>query len=69
MALNNQFQFGIDWVHVAEAYGGMMGFGGSTLPQAIGGSQLADSALNGLRTVPNVGTSSPLGQQPLHAGL
>ena len=28
VTLNNQFQFGIDWVHVAEAYGGLLGFGG-----------------------------------------
>ena len=32
VTLNNQFQFGIDWVHVAEAYGGALGFGGATLP-------------------------------------
>ena len=36
VTLNNAFQFGIDWVHVAEAYGGALGFGASTLPQAIG---------------------------------
>ena len=54
--LNNQFQFGIDWVHVAEAYGGSLGFGGSTLPVPNGGSQLADSAVGGISTFPNVGT-------------
>lgn len=58
VTLGDQFQFGIDWVHVAEAYGGMMGFGASTLPVAIGGTALADSALGGLNRVvgdPTVG--------------
>jgi MSHA type pilus biogenesis protein MshL len=59
VTLNDQFQFGIDWVHVAEAYGGLMGFGASTLPQAIGGQQLQNSALNGLR--PNLGGTVPGG--------
>src|SRR5439155_6945729 len=36
VTLSDQFQFGIDWVHVAEAYGGLMGFGGATLPIAVG---------------------------------
>jgi MSHA type pilus biogenesis protein MshL len=58
VTLNNQFQFGIDWVHVASAYGGTLGFGGSTLPVANGGSQLADSALGGISTLPNVGTAN-----------
>jgi MSHA type pilus biogenesis protein MshL len=48
VSLNNQFQFGIDWTHVAMAYGGSMGFGGSTLPSAIGSSTLGQSAVNGL---------------------
>jgi MSHA type pilus biogenesis protein MshL len=52
VTLNDQFQFGIDWVHVASAYGGMMAFGGSTLPQAIGGQPLQSSALSGInRTI------------------
>jgi MSHA biogenesis protein MshL len=48
VTLGDQFQFGIDWVHVAEAYGGAMGYGAATLPVAIGGTQLHDSALSGL---------------------
>jgi MSHA type pilus biogenesis protein MshL len=48
VTLNDQFQFGIDWVHVAEAYGGTMAFGGATLPVANGGGQLLDSAIGGL---------------------
>src|SRR5207247_465281 len=57
VTLNDQFQFGIDWVHVAEAYGGTLGFGGATLPVAIGGAQLQDSALGGLNRLGIVGTS------------
>ena len=38
VTLNDQFQFGIDWVHVAEAYGGMLGFGASTLPHGDRGT-------------------------------
>jgi MSHA type pilus biogenesis protein MshL len=56
VTLNDQFQFGIDWVHVAEAYGGAMGFGGATLPVANGGAQLADSALGGLNRLPIIGS-------------
>jgi MSHA type pilus biogenesis protein MshL len=56
VSLNNQFQFGIDWVHVAEAYGGSMGFGGATLPAAIGSSTLGQSALNGLGPAQNMST-------------
>jgi len=48
VTLNDQFQFGIDWLHVVEAYGGALGIGGSTLPLANGGAQLGDSALGGL---------------------
>jgi MSHA type pilus biogenesis protein MshL len=58
VTLNNQFQFGIDWVHLAEAYGGTMGFGGATLPMALGGSQLLDSTLGGINHFPVVGTSA-----------
>jgi len=52
VTLNDQFQFGIDWVHLAEAYGGTMGFGGATLPVANGGAQLLNSSLGGLNTFP-----------------
>jgi len=52
VTLNDQFQFGIDWVHLARAYGGTLGFGGATLPIANGAAALQDSALGGLnRTV------------------
>jgi MSHA type pilus biogenesis protein MshL len=57
VTLADQFQFGIDWVHVAEAYGGSMGFGGATLPVALGGAQLQDSALGGLNRIGTIGTS------------
>jgi MSHA type pilus biogenesis protein MshL len=57
VTLNNQFQFGIDWVHIAEAYGGQLGFGGSTLPMAIGGTSLQDSTLNGLNSPGGIGSS------------
>src|SRR5437016_13632622 len=52
VTLNDQFQFGIDWIHVAEAYGGAMGFGGATLPVANGGANLAGSAVGGLNRNP-----------------
>lgn len=64
VTLNDQFQFGIDWVHLAEAYGGTLGFGGATLPVANGGAQLADSALGGINRVPIIGSTAstvPLG--------
>jgi MSHA type pilus biogenesis protein MshL len=48
VTLNDQFQFGIDWVHVAEAYGGGLGFGSATLPVATGGAKLLNSSLGGL---------------------
>jgi MSHA type pilus biogenesis protein MshL len=57
VTLNNQFQFGIDWVHVAEAYGGTLGFGGATLPVANGGAQLLDSTIGGINRLGAVGTS------------
>jgi MSHA type pilus biogenesis protein MshL len=51
VTLNNAFQFGIDWNHVAEAYQGSLGFGTATLPTAIGsGSTLGNSALGGINT-------------------
>ena len=61
VTLNNQFEFGIDWVHVAEAYGGAMGFGAATLPAAIGGGSLQNSALGGLNHFFNVGSTDPGG--------
>ena len=51
VTLNDQFQFGIDWVHVAEAYGGALGFGGATLPVSAGGATLLDSAVGGLNHI------------------
>ena len=57
VTLNDQFQFGIDWVHVVEAYGGALALGGATLPLANGGSQLGDSALGGLTHI--VGDTTP----------
>jgi len=57
VTLGDQFQFGIDWVHVAAAYGGAMGFGGATLPVAIGGGQLQGSAIGGLDRLAIIGTS------------
>jgi MSHA type pilus biogenesis protein MshL len=62
VTLNDQFQFGIDWVHVAEAYGGAMAFGGATLPVANGGANLADSAIGGLNRLPIIGNA--LSTQP-----
>jgi len=56
ISLNDQFQFGIDWVHVAEAYGGAMGFGGATLPAALGSATLSDSAVSGLGSSKNMST-------------
>jgi MSHA type pilus biogenesis protein MshL len=58
VTLNNQFQFGIDWAHIAEAYGGALAFGGATLPVANGGAQLQDSALGGLNRFGLIGSSA-----------
>ncbi|HYV31973.1 MAG TPA: secretin N-terminal domain-containing protein, partial [Candidatus Binatia bacterium] len=58
VTLSDQFQFGIDWVHVAKAYGGALGFGGATLPVAAGGGQLQDSALGGLNRFGIIGTTA-----------
>jgi len=58
VTLSDQFQFGIDWVHVVSAYGGMLGFGGATLPVAIGAAQVQDSALGGINRLPIVGTAA-----------
>jgi type II secretory pathway component GspD/PulD (secretin) len=54
VTLNDEFQFGIDWNHVAAAYEGTLGFGTTTLPTAIGSaaSGLGSSALGGLNTTP-----------------
>ena len=57
VTLNDQFQFGIDWTHVVEAYGGALAFGGATLPVANGGAQLGDSTIGGLNRFPFIGTS------------
>lgn len=46
VTLNDNFQFGIDWARVAEAYSGTFIYGSSTLPAAIGGGNLGESALN-----------------------
>ncbi|MFM2082942.1 MAG: hypothetical protein RL380_1633, partial [Verrucomicrobiota bacterium] len=47
--LNNDFQFGIDWVHVAEAYGGSFAFGTATLPVVRAGlGSIQQSSLSGL---------------------
>jgi len=62
VTLNNQFQFGIDWNHVAAAYGGSLGFGTATLPTAIGSAStgLGNSAIGGLNTTPAInGSGSP----------
>jgi MSHA type pilus biogenesis protein MshL len=56
VTLNDQFQFGVDWVHVAKAYDGYLGFGTATLPVAEGGSQLLDSSIGGLNRFPVIGT-------------
>jgi len=58
VTLSDQFQFGIDWVHVVSAYGGALGLGGATLPIPIGAAQLQDSALGGLNHLGIVGTSA-----------
>ena len=58
VTLNKQFQFGIDWVHIAQAYGGTLGFGGATLPVANGGAQLLDSSIGGINRFGVVGTSA-----------
>jgi len=60
--LNDQFQFGIDWVHLVKAYGGTLALGGATLPVAVGGQQLLDSSVGGLNRFPIVGT--PLSAVP-----
>jgi MSHA type pilus biogenesis protein MshL len=58
VTLNNSFQFGIDWNHVAEAYAGSLGFGTATLPTAIGsGSSLGNSALGGINNSPSAAAS------------
>ena len=58
VTLGDQFQFGIDWVHVAKAYGGALAFGGATLPLAAGGAQLQDSAVGGLNRFGVIGTTA-----------
>ncbi len=47
VTLRNQFQFGIDWGHAAEAFGGVATMGGSTLiTSPVGGVPLRDSSFN-----------------------
>ena len=58
VTLSDQFQFGIDWVHVAKAYGGALAFGGATLPVAAGGAQLQDSALGGKNRIATIGSTA-----------
>ncbi len=58
VTLNDQFQFGIDWAHVAAAYGGTLGFGAATFPVANGGAQLLDSALGGINHISSVGSTA-----------
>ncbi len=60
VTLNDQFQFGIDWMHVAEAYSGTLGIGGATLPVAVGGSSLKDSALGSLTRLVGGGGGNPV---------
>ena len=56
VTLSDQFQFGVDWNHVAQAYSGQLAFGASTLPQAIGPASASPSALTMLFT--NFNTSA-----------
>jgi MSHA type pilus biogenesis protein MshL len=58
VTLSDQFQFGIDWVHLAKAYGGTIGFGGANLPVANGGAQLLDSSIGGINRFGIIGTSA-----------
>lgn len=47
VTLHDQFQFGIDWSHAAEAFGGMATMGGSTLiASPAGGVPIRDSSFN-----------------------
>ncbi|MGE3313188.1 MAG: type II secretion system protein GspD [Limisphaerales bacterium] len=47
VTLKDQFQFGIDWGHAAEAFGGVATMGGSTIVTApIGGATIRDSAFS-----------------------
>src|SRR5262249_25323025 len=57
VALNDQFQFCIDWVHVAKAYGGLLGFAAAPMPLANGGGTILDSALSGINTAPGSGVN------------
>ncbi|HNU53236.1 MAG TPA: hypothetical protein PKJ98_20280, partial [Verrucomicrobiota bacterium] len=51
VTLQDGFQFGIDWVHVAEAYNGALGFGALTKPEATGAGSLGASAISGLNSM------------------
>ncbi len=47
VTLRNQFQFGIDWGHAAEAFGGVATMGGSTIITApVGGATVRDTAFS-----------------------
>lgn len=47
VTLNDQFQFGIDWEHIVETSGGMLGIGGApTLLKPMGGFDLAPDSFN-----------------------
>ncbi len=47
VTLNDQFQFGIDWEHLIETSGGLLGIGGApTLLKPIGGFDLAPDSFN-----------------------
>ncbi|MCC6233095.1 MAG: secretin N-terminal domain-containing protein [Verrucomicrobiales bacterium] len=47
VTLRDQFQFGIDWEHAAQAFGGVATTGGSTIVASpVGGAMVRDSALS-----------------------
>lgn len=47
VTLRDQFQFGINWSHAAEAFGGVASMGGSTIvSSAVGGGTVRDAAFS-----------------------
>ncbi|MCC7375593.1 MAG: secretin N-terminal domain-containing protein [Verrucomicrobiales bacterium] len=47
VTLRDQFQFGINWSHAAEVFGGVASMGGSTIvSSAVGGGTVRDAAFN-----------------------
>jgi MSHA biogenesis protein MshL len=47
VTLRDQFQFGINWAHAAEVFGGVASMGGSTIiSSAVGGGTVKDAAFN-----------------------